>query len=445
MSLAGHIVEIVSGKSFEDYVDEKIFKPLNMNSSTFQQPIPENMEANKAVGYGYWSQKKSLFRTDPQYYQVMPSGACYTTVSDMAKFIIANLNNGVYKETQLLRKTTMDEMHNQQFAHNFKMPGQAYGFWESFDNNQRGLFHIGTSDGYASLLYIMPEHNVGFILCYNLATDKLRSDFLQSFLDRFFAVTKTEEVTPLKDFEKRVKQFEGLYWNIEKPRYTLDKLEVLMSDGLVKANAQEDGTLKLTGYYGDKIGNYIEIDPEVFKNADTEEIITFKQSNSKGKSDHLFIKNNAFEKVKWYENPILFIGLALFSLLIFIISPIIIIRGYIQKKLVMKEIAGLGKYIVHIASFTLALIFTFCIVAAIVTSRLGKYAFMFGIPLSIKIILVIPIVIFCVTLFLLIIIILAWKNKYWTFAYRSFFTIFTISIAIFLVVLRYWNMTQLWF
>lgn len=440
VSLAGHIVEIVSGEKFESYVNEKIFKPLKMNSSTFYQPIPENMEKDKAIGYGYWTQKKTLFRTEPLYYQVMPAGACYTTVSDMAKFISANLNKGSYEKSQLLKETTMEEMHKQQFTHNPKMPGQAYGFWESFENNQRGLFHTGTSDGYASLLYLIPENNIGFILCYNLATDKLRSDFLQSFLDNFFPVEKTVKIKPVIDFEKRVKQFEGLYWNIEKPRYTLDKLEVLMSDGLIKARALEDGTLKLTGYYGDKVGNYIEIEPEVFKNTETEEIVTFKQSNTKDNCNYLFIKNNAFKKVSWYENPTLIIVLALLSLLIIMSSSVILIRGYISKKLINNEIIGIGRYTVHIATLAVVLIFIFCIIAAIVTSKLGKYAFMFGIPISIKIILLIPIMLCCMTPFLFIISILAWKNKYWTFIYRSFFTIFTAAIAIFLVVLKYWNM-----
>jgi CubicO group peptidase (beta-lactamase class C family) len=440
VSLAGYIVEIVAGEKFGSYVNEKIFKPLKMNSSTFDQPIPENMEKDKAIGYGYWTQKKNLFRTEPLYYQVMPAGACYTTVSDMAKFISANLNNGSYEKSQLLKETTMEEMHKQQFTHNPKMPGQAYGFWESFENNKRGLFHTGTSDGYASLLYIMPEYNMGFILCYNLATDKLRSDFLRSFLDKFFPVEKTIKVNPVIDFEKRVKQFEGLYWDIEKPRYTLDKLEVLMSNGLIKARAQKDGTLKLTGYYGDKIGNYIEIEPEVFKNIETEEIVTFRLNNPEYNYNYLFIKNNAFKKVSWYENPTLIIVLALLSLLIIISSPIILIRAYIYKKLISTDIVGLGRYTVHIATLATVLILIFCTIAAIVTSRLGKYAFMFGIPLSIKFILLIPIILCFVFPFLFIISILAWKNKYWTFAYRSFFTVFTVANVIFLVVLKYWNM-----
>ena len=440
MSLAGHIVELVSRKSFEDYMDDKVFMPLSMENSTFKQPIGKNMEAYKAVGYGYWSQKKSIFRTSPNYYQVSPAGACYTTVSDMAHFIIANLNEGSYNQTQLLKKNTMEEMHKQHFTHDSKMPGQAYGFWESFDHNQRALFHTGTSDGYASLLYIIPEQHIGFMLSYNLATDKLRSDFLQSFLDRFFPEAKKEAITPLKGYKERVNLFEGLYLNVEKPKFTLDKLEILMSDGLVRAKAQKDGSLKLTGYYGENMGSYIETEPEVFKNIDSGGIITFKQSASKQSYNELYIKNNAFLKVAWYENPTLFLGLAIFSLSIIIISPIVWIRGYIRKKEHGEKKIKSGQYGIHLGCFTTILIIVFCMVTAMVTAKLGKYAFMFGVPMSIKMILVIPILLCGTTLLLVVVSFFSWKDKYWTLAYRSFFILFTIAMIMFLAFLKFWNM-----
>ncbi|RII34351.1 class A beta-lactamase-related serine hydrolase [Clostridium chromiireducens] len=440
MSLAGYIVENTSGTKFENYIQERIFKPLNMDNSSFKQPVPESMEHNKAVSYGYWSQKQSFFRTEPMYDYLVPSDGCYTTVSDMSKFIIANLNGGKYDGNQILKETTMEEMHKQQFTNNEKMPGQAYGFWESFENNKMALFHTGTSDGYANMLYMIPEENIGFMLCYNLASEKLRSEFLTSFLDEFYPVADSETVTPLKDYEERVNKYNGLYWNVEKPRDTLDKLEVLMSDGLVKAKANKDGTLKLTGYYGEDMGDYIEIEPEVFQKVNGEDIITFNESNSKENRGYLYIRNNAFEKVKWYENPMISIIFALFSLFVVIASTFVWIKTFIRKKAKSAERSSLEKYAGYIGLFSSVLILIFCTSTAIVTLKLGKYAFMFGIPISLKVILIIPILLCGVLVCLLAISILAWKNSCWTRIERYIFTIYTIAVLMFLMCLKFWNM-----
>jgi CubicO group peptidase (beta-lactamase class C family) len=440
MSLAGYIVETTSGMKFQDYIEEKIFKPLNMRNSSFKQPLPEDMKVNKAISYNYWTQKQSLFRSEAMYDHLIPSDGCYTTVSDMSKFIIANLNGGKLKGNQLLSETTIKEIHKKQFTNNKKMPGQAYGFWESFENNKRALFHTGTSDGCANMLYMIPEEKIGFMLCYNLASEKLRTEFLSSFLDRFYPVEDSKIVSPIKGNKERVKQYEGLYWNVEKPRDTLDKLEVLMSDGLVRVKGNEDGTLKFTGYYGEDMGDYMEIEPEVFQKINSEEIITFKESSSKKNRSYLYIKNNAFEKVKWYENPMISIVFALVSLLIVIVSPFVWVLAFIRKKAKNKQERALEKYAAYAGLSSSVLILLFCIGTAIITMKLGKYAFMFGVPLTMKVLLIIPILLCAISVVLVGISIFAWKNSYWTKLKRYFFTIYTAAVIMFLLSLIIWNM-----
>lgn len=411
-----------------------------MENSSFKQPIPKVMDSNRAVSYGYWTQKKDLFKTDEMYYQILPAGGCYTTVSDMANFIIANLNGGKYRGNQLLKKTTMEEMHKQHFTHNINMPGQAYGFWESFDNNQRALFHTGTSDGYASILYILPEKNIGFILCYNIAKEDFRTEFKKEFLNNFFPQANLETVMPMKDYRERAKQYEGLYWNVEKPKYTLDKLEVLMSDGLVRVTANKDGSLKFTGYYGENMGSYIETEPQIFKGVENGDIVAFNKQGYNNES-YLYIKNNAFEKVKWYKNPTLYIGSAIISLLVIIISPFIWVRYYIKNK--KFKGGNLEKYSSYIGLFTSIIVILFCIITAIITSKLGKYAFMFGVPLSLEITLIVPLLLCFISIFLIVVSILIWKKKLWKQFNRCFFTIYTVAIVMFIIFLQFWNLVEL--
>ena len=50
-SLAGYIVQRLSGESFDDYIDKHIFAPLDMQHSTFRQPLPANLEPLMSKGY----------------------------------------------------------------------------------------------------------------------------------------------------------------------------------------------------------------------------------------------------------------------------------------------------------------------------------------------------------------------------------------------------------
>lgn len=443
MSLAGYIVQKVSGKPFADYVDEKIFVPLEMENSTFRQPLEPKLEANKAAGYSYWAQKKSLFKTQPMYYQAVPAGACYTTVSDMAHFMTAHLQEGFYHQYPLLKEETIQEMHKQQFTHHPKMPGQAYGFWESNSHGQRGLFHTGTSDGYASLMYLIPEQHIGFMLCYNMATDKLRSDFLNSFLDKFFPEGEAEKIVPIQAYKERVKAFEGLYWGVEKPKYTLDKLEVLMSDGLVRAKAQKDGSLKLTDYYGTPMGEYVETEENIFTKTDGKQTIAFRQEKGTKHPKYLLIKNNAFTKVSWYESPTPYVGAGLLSILLILIISVIWLREAVRKNKRPEEGQGVEKYAEVIGIFTAVLAVTFCVVTAVITGKLGKYAFMFGVPQSVRVILIIPLILCGLNLFLLWINLKAWKNKCWTFRRHLILGVYNAALTAFIIFLGFWNMLSL--
>ena len=61
-ALAGYIVEQVSGMPFEQYVEQHIFQPLGMRSSTFRQPVPASLSADLSQGYTY---SNGVYSPDP--------------------------------------------------------------------------------------------------------------------------------------------------------------------------------------------------------------------------------------------------------------------------------------------------------------------------------------------------------------------------------------------
>jgi CubicO group peptidase (beta-lactamase class C family) len=114
-NLAGHLVEQVSGLSFDQFVEENILHPLGMDGTTFRQPLPEALAANVATGYSY---ADGELEAAPLTYAVMaPASAVTLTPIDMAAFMIAHLHEGEYGNIRILEPTTAQEMHRQQFTH----------------------------------------------------------------------------------------------------------------------------------------------------------------------------------------------------------------------------------------------------------------------------------------------------------------------------------------
>lgn len=169
MTLAGYLVEKISGVPFAQYIKQNILQPLDMRHSSFLQPLPPQLAPDLAVGYKYenGSYQRRLFAFNNS----VPAAAFMATATDMAQFAIAHLQNGRYGKTRILNEATVQQMHRRQFTHDPRLAGSAYGFYEGFQNNQRSIQHGGRMNGYSSELFLLPEHNLGlFVACNNNPT-----------------------------------------------------------------------------------------------------------------------------------------------------------------------------------------------------------------------------------------------------------------------------------
>ena len=100
--LAGHIVERVSGLSFNDYVEKNVFGPLDMAHSTFRQPLPDALKGDMSVGYEESGKPGKGFEV----VSIPPAGSLSSTGDDMAHFMIAHLADGRYGNARILKPET---------------------------------------------------------------------------------------------------------------------------------------------------------------------------------------------------------------------------------------------------------------------------------------------------------------------------------------------------
>jgi len=182
-SLAGYIVERVSGEPFEAYVEHHIFAPLGMTRSTFRQPVPAPLAADLSKAYEEGSDATKPYEIIP----LSPAGALASTGADMAKFMIAHLADG----GPLLNAQTAHLMYAPANAPVPGLPAMALGFYHEDRNGQTIIGHGGDTVYFHSDLHLFLEQRVGLYVSFNSlgkdgAAHPIRTRLLEAFTDRYF-------------------------------------------------------------------------------------------------------------------------------------------------------------------------------------------------------------------------------------------------------------------
>jgi CubicO group peptidase (beta-lactamase class C family) len=187
-AMAGYIVERVSGKPFADYIQENILGPLGMKHATFQQPLPAELEPSMSKGYKVASEKARPF----EIVVPAPAGSLSAAGADMARFMIAHLQDGQYEGAQILQPETAKLMHARQRGKSPETDGMCLGFYEESRNGHRIIGHGGDTNWFHSDLHLMPDANLGFFVSYNSGGNGKgsgRTLLWEKFLDRYFPYT----------------------------------------------------------------------------------------------------------------------------------------------------------------------------------------------------------------------------------------------------------------
>jgi len=182
-TLAGYIVQRVSGEKFDDYVARHIFAPLGMTHATFVQPLPAKFRPLMSNGY-------STSNEDPEPFELVdaaPAGALSITGLDIAKFMIAHLNQG----GPLLHPDVARLMHSQADEPIPGLPGMALGFYQESGNGLNIIGHGGDTVWFHSDLHLYLDKGVGLFMSFNsrgkeAAVYPLRAKLFQEFTDRYF-------------------------------------------------------------------------------------------------------------------------------------------------------------------------------------------------------------------------------------------------------------------
>lgn len=164
-SLAGYIVERVSGEAFNDYVTKHIFQPLGMTHTTFVEPLTGENAANMALGYQF---ADGRFKAKPyeRYGKIMPAGSAASTAPDMARFMLAMLGNGALDGKRILKPASVALLESNSIANTPDQPGMAHGFMVAREQGPRLVGHGGNTADFHSYLLLAPQAGLGFFVSF---------------------------------------------------------------------------------------------------------------------------------------------------------------------------------------------------------------------------------------------------------------------------------------
>jgi CubicO group peptidase (beta-lactamase class C family) len=172
----GQIIELKSGKKWEDFVHERIFTPLGMDTTCY---TIADMLKQPDYGVPFREKRDSFELYKIPYYEdtegVAPAGAIISNIDELSHWLIALMNDGKYNGKQVLPASVLKATLQPAIA----LPntlGEALGFWELLNPaygmgrqtaSYRGkllTFHGGDLPGFHSQISFMPNDKIGVIV-----------------------------------------------------------------------------------------------------------------------------------------------------------------------------------------------------------------------------------------------------------------------------------------
>jgi CubicO group peptidase (beta-lactamase class C family) len=319
-ALAGYIVQRVSGQRFDQYVEESIFKPLGMTRATFRQPLPDALKPLMSNGYALGSDPPKPFEVIEE----APAGALSVAAGDLARFMIAHLQDGQYNGASILRPETARLMHARQSGPNPALNGMALGFYEQSINGHRVISHGGDTAYFHSNLYLVLDASLGLFVSYNSAGKgeiNPRTALYEQFMDRYFP-NPSPPPAPLPTAAQDAKKVAGVYLCSRRSETTIFSVTSVFDQTKVSSNA--DGTISVGALqkFNGEPKHLREVAPMVFQDVDGSSRVAF----NRGPGGRLVLAYDLpvfiFQAVPWYKNTYLHLTLFFGSFAIFALALI---------------------------------------------------------------------------------------------------------------------------
>ena len=338
-TLAGYIVERVSGEKFERYIENHILKPLRMNNSSFDQPLPAQLATQMSRGYMAATKKPRDF----EFVQAAPAGALSTTAADMTRFMLAFLQDGSADGVAILKPETVRQMETRQLELHPMICGLGVTFMEYWMNPVPVVGHGGDTIYFHSDMVLVPDSHFGYFISYNSLGKSVgggRGEVQRAVVNRYFPSPGEPKVDVDPNTAKSDgRAVSGVYDGTRRGETTF--LRMLALQGQFSVNSDKDGVLTVEGEKNQRgeLKKWKEIAPLVYAEVDGSERIAFRRDAAGVVREMLpFPAIYEGQRVSWYNNkrlinPIVGGNLVLVFLTVLLWPVAVIVRKRYQRPL----------------------------------------------------------------------------------------------------------------
>jgi CubicO group peptidase (beta-lactamase class C family) len=154
------VIEKLSGRPYDQYVAESVLQPLGIDIASASVPTPAMVE-HMALPYDL--QENRPVPIEQVRFDVYSAGDIYLRAEDMARFLAAQLNGGIYRGKRIIGEGSAREMQRSQFAD----AGYGLGTGVSANGGHTWLAHSGSIPGFNSISLGEPATRMGVYIMSN--------------------------------------------------------------------------------------------------------------------------------------------------------------------------------------------------------------------------------------------------------------------------------------
>lgn len=330
--LAGRLIEHVSGLSFEDYVEEKVFDPLGMSSTTVRQPLGDNhpramrrdlqdrlARGHRAVAAGV-SPRNYVFTNTP------PAGSAATTAVDMTAFMQDFLKASRGDPATVFTPDIIAAMSSRLYQD--RRYGVDFGAgveirpFHGYDliGHEGDIFY--TKSYYA----LIPELNIGaFVSVLGDQGTDVAFTLVEETLLKLAGGPNPQPRAVLEN-RKAPAPFEGRFITEYRSHSTFEKF-ILLAWGAQRFSLNADGILSI----GDAPQAPVRLAPALFEEPENGRRIMLDVGNN-GAVERVYLGVGAYAPVTLTSDPLVFKVVAGLAFLVAVISLIVAIIAVVRSR-----------------------------------------------------------------------------------------------------------------